>query len=152
MRLGDHLRKLSLGFFKEKDPGDITARLLQDMDKVESIFGHLLPEVISCIILPIVMLLFFFYVDWKMASVVLITTIIAIFFLRIIQKVTGYVARRRIASENYAVSRVLEYLQGIKTLKTFNLIGAGFYRLKKALKKSAKRECEIRIMDILRRG
>lgn len=134
IRLGDHLRKLSLGFFKKRDPGDITALLLQDMDKVETAFGHLLPEVVSCIVLPIVLLLFFFYVDWKMASVVLITAIIAGCFLWIIRKVTDYVARKRIASENYAVSRVLEYLQGIKTLKVFNLTGTGFVRLKKALK------------------
>ena len=135
IRLGDHLRRLSMGFFKRRDPGDITALLLQDMDKVEHIFGHLFAEVVACIILPLVLLLFFFYVDWKMASVVLITVLIAACFLLISQKITDYVSRKRIASENNAVSRTLEYLQGIKTLKAFNLTGTEFVRLKKALKK-----------------
>ena len=31
-----------MGFFKKRDPGDITALLLQDMAKVEQVFSHIL--------------------------------------------------------------------------------------------------------------
>ncbi|GAH96125.1 unnamed protein product, partial [marine sediment metagenome] len=61
LRLGEHLRKLSMGFFKRKDPGDITALLLQDMKKVEEIFGHIFYDIIACVTLVFVMALFFFF-------------------------------------------------------------------------------------------
>lgn len=66
-----------------------------------------------------------------MASVVLITVLMAACFLLMTQKITACVGRKRIKSENDAASRMLEYLQGIKTLKAFNLIGTEFVRLKK---------------------
>ncbi len=58
LRLGDHLRRLSLGFFKKRDPGDISALLLQDMAKVESIFGHFFLDAMACLVLSAMMCAF----------------------------------------------------------------------------------------------
>jgi ATP-binding cassette subfamily B protein len=135
LRLGEHLRKLSMGFFKRKDPGDITALLLQDMTKVETTFSHLFIDTIAFVTLPFVMALFFFFIDWRMASVMVVSVFIAIPVLLIGQKVISYFGKKHIASRNNAVSRMLEYIQGIKTLKAFNLTGTKFIRLEKSFKK-----------------
>ncbi|MCK4733415.1 MAG: ABC transporter ATP-binding protein [Methanophagales archaeon] len=135
LRLGEHLRKLSMGFFKRKDPGDITALLLQDMTKVETTFSHLFIDTIAFVTLPFVMALFFFFIDWRMASVMVVSVFIAIPVLLIGQKVISYFGKKHIASRNNAVSRMLEYIQGIKTLKAFNLTGIKFIRLEKSFKK-----------------
>ena len=135
LRLGEHLRKLSMGFFKRKDPGDITALLLQDMTKVEMMFSHLFIDTIAFVTLPFVMALFFFFIDWRMASVMVVSVFIAIPVLLIGQKVISYFGKKHIASRNNAVSRMLEYIQGIKTLKAFNLTGTKFIRLEKSFRK-----------------
>jgi len=135
LRLGEHLRKLSMGFFKRRDPGDITALLLQDMTKVENTFSHLFIDIIACVILCSVMALFFFFIDWRMALTMVISVLVAIPLLLIGQKVVAYLGKKRIASSNNAVSRMLEYLQGIKVLKAFSLTGTKFIRLEKAFKK-----------------
>jgi len=135
LRLGEHLRKLSMGFFKRRDPGDITTLLLQDMTKVENIFSHYFIDIIGCVVLPFVMALFFFFIDWRMSLVMVVSVLIAIPVLLIGQKILVYFGKKQIASVNNAVSRMLEYLQGIKTLKSFNLTGAKFVRLEKAFKK-----------------
>ena len=135
LRLGEHLRRLSMGFFKRRDPGDITALLLQDMRKVEEIFSQLFVDIIACVALCSVMALFFFFIDWRMALAMLCSVLIAIPLLLIGQKVVAYLGSKQIASRNNAVSRMLEYLQGIKTLKAFNLTGTKFIRLEKAFKK-----------------
>ena len=135
LRLGEHLRRLSMGFFKRRDPGDITALLLQDMFKVENIFNHYFMDIIACVGLCSVMALFFFFIDWRMALAMVISVLIAIPVLLIGQKILVYFGKKQIASQNNAVSRMLEYLQGIKTLKSFNLTGAKFIRLEKAFKK-----------------
>ena len=133
--LGEHLRKLSMGFFKRRDPGDITALLLQDMKKVEEIFTHYFIDIIACVILCSVMALFFFFIDWRMALAMIVSVLIAIPLLLIAQKIVAYFGKKHIASRNNAVSRMLEYLQGIKPLKAFSLTGTKFIRLEKAFKK-----------------
>ena len=135
LRLGEHLRKLSMGFFKRRDPGDITALLLQDMLKVEEIFSHLFVDIIASVALCSVLALFFFFIDWRMALAMILSVVIAIPVLLIAQKVIAYLGSKQIASRNNAVSMMLEYLQGIKTLKAFNLTGAKFIRLEKGFKK-----------------
>ena len=135
LRLGEHLRRLSMGFFKRRDPGDITALLLQDMTKVEHTFNHLFIDIIACVILCFVMALFFFFIDWRMASVMIVSVLIAIPLLLIAQKIVAHFGKKHIASRNNAVSRMLEYLQGIKALKAFSLTGTKFIRLEKAFKK-----------------
>jgi ATP-binding cassette subfamily B protein len=135
LRLGEHLRKLSMGFFKRRDPGDITALLLQDMLKVEEIFSHLFVDIIASVALCSVLALLFFFIDWRMALAMILSVVIAIPVLLIAQKVIAYLGSKQIASRNNAVSMMLEYLQGIKTLKAFNLTGAKFIRLEKGFKK-----------------
>lgn len=135
LRLGEHLRKLSMGFFKRRDPGDITALLLQDMKKVEETFSHLFVDIIASVALCSVLALFFLFIDWRMSLAMILSVGIAIPVLLIGQKVVAYLGSKQIASRNNAVSRMLEYLQGIKTLKAFNLTGAKFIRLEKAFKK-----------------
>ncbi len=135
LRLGEHLRSLSMGFFKRKDPGDITALLLQDMQKVEEIFSHYFVDIIASVVLCSVIALVFFFIDWRMALAMIFSVLIAIPVLLIAQKLVVYLGSKQIASRNNVVSRMLEYLQGIKVLKTFNLTGTKFIRLEKAFKK-----------------
>jgi ATP-binding cassette subfamily B protein len=135
LRLGEHLRRLSMGFFKRRDPGDITALLLQDMRKVEEIFSQLFVDIIACVALCSVMALFFFFIDWRMALAMVISVAVAIPLLLIGQKIVVYLGSKQIASRNNVASRMLEYLQGMKVLKAFNLTGTKFIRLEKAFKK-----------------
>ncbi len=68
--LGERLRKLPMGFFKGRDPGDITALLLQDYTNIETMLSHLLMDAIGSIALPLVFLLFLFPIDWRMTLVI----------------------------------------------------------------------------------
>ncbi len=135
LSLGDHLRKLSLGFFKKRDPGDISALLLQDMAKVELVFSHFFIDAIACIILPLMMAGFFFMVDWRMALLMILSVILALPALWGAQKIVVYFGKKHVASRNLTSSRLLEYLGGIKVLMAFNLTGKNFKRLDRIMRK-----------------
>ncbi len=135
LKLGEHLRRLSLGFFKKRDPGDITALLLQDLDKVEQVFSHLYNEIISSFVIAITIASFMFFTDWRLALSAIIVVPIAIPVLLIGQKIIAYFGKKHIKSRNHAVSRFLEYLQGIKVIKAFNLKGEKFKNLDDSFKK-----------------
>jgi len=85
LKLGEHLRKLSLGFFKKRDPGDITALLLQDLDKVEQVFSHFYNEIISSFVIAATIASFMFFIDWRLALAAIVVIPIAIPALLICQ-------------------------------------------------------------------
>jgi ATP-binding cassette subfamily B protein len=138
LKLGDHLRKLSLGFFKKRDPGDISSLLLQDMAKVETIFSHFFIDAIACIILPLIMACFFFLIDWRMTTLMVFAVMIAIPSLLGSQKIIAYLGQKHVDTRNRTASRLLEYLQGIKVLKAFNLTGRNFKQLDYIMRKLCK--------------
>lgn len=135
LTLGDHLRKLSMGFFKKRDPGDITSLLLQDMSKVEMVFSHFFIDAISCLIIPAIMAVIFLFANIKMTALMLTSVLIAVPSLMAAQKIISFYGKKHLKTRNRVASRVLEYLQGIKVLKAFNLTGNGFKRLDLTLKK-----------------
>jgi len=134
LRLGEHLRKLPMSFYKTRDPGDITALMLQDMDKVEIVFSHNYHDVIAAIVTPLVTLVFLFFVDWRMALAVIVTVPLALPVLALSQKVIAYFGEKQIAARNESISRMLEYVQGIQDIKAFNMTGSRFTRLDDSLK------------------
>ncbi len=129
LRLGDHLRSLPLGFFKQRDPGDISGLLMQDMTRVEGVFSHGYMDAMACLILPLMLLTFFLMADIEMSSLILISVILAFTVLFFAQRVISYFGKRQIASRNATMSRMLEYLQGMQVLKAFSLTGKNFTRL-----------------------
>ncbi|MGN7352132.1 ABC transporter transmembrane domain-containing protein [Paenibacillus sp. 2003] len=64
LKLAEHIRHLSLGFFGKRDPGDLTNLILSDYGQVEHTISHNLSQLISAIVLAFGGLLL---VDWRMA-------------------------------------------------------------------------------------
>jgi ATP-binding cassette subfamily B protein len=138
LRLGDHLRTLSLGFFKKRDPGDISALMLQDMAKVEMLFSNLFMDAVAFLILPALMCIFFVAQNIRMTGLMLAAVMLARPALFLAQRVIGYFGHRQITSRNQTASRLLEYLQGITVLKAFSMTGKGFSRLDQTLRRLRK--------------
>ncbi len=130
LSLGDHLRTLSMGFFKGRDPGDITALMLQDYTNVEMLLSHILLDAISALALPVVFLMVLIPYDWRMALVTLAPVPLAVIAAVVARWVVSKVGRRQISAKNDASSRMLEYLDGMKSIKSYNLHGKKFSRLR----------------------
>jgi ATP-binding cassette subfamily B protein len=133
LKLGDHLRTLSLGFFKERDPGEISALMLQDMARVEHLLTHLLNEAAAMLALTALLGLCFLAQDLRLGGLMILTVALGAPALFWGQKLIAKFGARQLASRNKAASAALEYVQGMATLKTFNLTGRGFKRMEAAL-------------------
>ncbi|BDZ71315.1 ABC transporter transmembrane domain-containing protein [Methanobacterium petrolearium] len=138
LKLGEHLRKLPLNFFKRRDPGDVTSLLLQDMTMVEDVFSYLFPDFVSSIVLATFISIFFFVADWRLGIIILISVSIACICLKLAMKLLSYFGRKQLRSRNAAVSRMMEYLVGIKVLKGYNQTGNKFQRMEKSFGKLKK--------------
>lgn len=133
LNLGEHLRKLPMGFFKGRDPGDITALMLADMAFVEQIFTHLIGDVVAAFTIPAVLALFLLVLDWRLALVAVVTVLASLPFLYLSQALIRRFGSVLQDARVEAGNRLLEYLQGIRYIKAYNLTGTRFRRLESSL-------------------
>ena len=133
LRLGEKLRRLSLGFFKNNDPGDVTSRMLHDVNKAEEVFSHNLPDLVSAVVVPILLGIFLCFINLKLAMVLFAVTALSMIFFAIARKVIETLGKKHLKAINAASSRILEYANTIKTLKAYDMTGSGFKELDRSM-------------------
>ena len=130
--LAEHLRKLSLGFFSRHDPGDLSSMLITDFAMAETGISHHLPQLMGALVMPILAFFTLLWIDWRMAIAMFIALPLAIGILLISTKVQQKLSNKQIEAKINAGNRLEEYLQGIRVMKAYNLVGDKFIRLKDA--------------------
>ena len=143
IEMGEHLKKLSMGFFSNRDAGDLSTVLLRDYSEIENFAQQILPQVATILIrftLAIIVLSAF---DVKMMLAVFIVIPLALPFALISMKRMEKEGALLQRSQQEAASGILEYVGGIRTLKAFHMAGEQFETLKDTLNK--QREASINI-------
>jgi ATP-binding cassette, subfamily B, bacterial IrtB/YbtQ len=131
LTIADHIRKLSMGFFNSRDPGDIGAYLINDYANIEFLLSHILPQMAGALAMPLVLLIFLAFMHWQMALASALVIPVAIPMVFISRAIIAYFGKKHQAARIESSSRMLEYLQGMKLIKAFNLTGEKFDRMKK---------------------
>lgn len=138
LKLGEKLRRLSLGFFKSNDPGDVTSRMLHDVNKAEEILSHNLPDVISAMIVPLLLGGFLATINSQLSLYLLGIVVLSFVFFIIGRKLITVLGKVHLSILNRASSRILEYSRTIKPLKAYDMTGDRFEQLDKAMIKLKK--------------
>lgn len=123
IKLGNHIQKFSLGFFKQRDPGEIASIVLQDVANFEGIFGHSIGNLASAAFGTALLSVFLFVYDWRLALCLLLALPLIYPFLRIANYFVSSLGKKQIAARNTVGARFLEYVQGIRHLKSYGLTG-----------------------------
>ena len=126
--LAEHLRKLSLGFLSRRDPGDLSSMLITDFTMAETGISHHLPQLMGALVMPVLAFLGLLWIDWRMAVALPLAVGILLGSTYLQYKLSG----KQIAAKINAGNRLEEYLQGIRVMKAYNLLGDKFVRLKNA--------------------
>jgi ATP-binding cassette, subfamily B, bacterial IrtB/YbtQ len=133
LKLGEKLRRLSLSFFKSNDPGNVTSRMLHDVNKAEEVFSHNLPDIVSAIVVPLLLGVFLCFVNLKLSFILFGITAFAMLFFTVARKVIQIMGKKHLEAINHASSRILEYARTIKTLKSYDMTGSSFSELDKSM-------------------
>lgn len=144
LRLGEHIRKLPLGFFTSHDTGELSNKTLDNVNKVEQIITMLLPEFISTFVLSILVAFGLFYIDYRMAIATIITMPMALGLLVWAKKIMHVRGKALYQSSEDLANGIIEFVSGIKFIKSFNNSGKKLDDLVKKMddfkKKSLKTE------------
>lgn len=132
LSLAEHLRKLSLGFLSKRDPGDLSSMLVTDFMMAETGISHHLPQLMGAIVMPVLAFASLVWIDWRMAVSMFAALPLALLVLWTSTKAQRKLSGRQIQAKINAGNRLEEYLQGIRVMKAYNLIGDRFVRLRDA--------------------
>ena len=114
-----HLKKLSLGFFKEHSTGELTNIIQHDVEQVEVYLAHGLPEIMSAMVIPVIVLISMFTVDYRLAFAML--TGIPLMFL--VKKFSQNIMKKNFQiyfnQESKMQEELMEYVKNISVIKAF---------------------------------
>ena len=132
LSLAEHLRKLSLGFLSQRAPGDLSSMLITDFSMAETGISHHLPQLMGAVVMPVLAFASLIWIDWRMAVAMFAALPLALFILWVSTSVQKKLSGSQVQAKINAGSRFEEYLQGIRVVKAYNLLGAHFDRLRDA--------------------
>lgn len=127
------LEKLPLGVVENKGIGTLKKVFVDDIDSLELLLAHGVPEGVSNLFGIIVIYLFLIFIDWKLALLAAITIPLGMMAM-ILMYSTG---NKRMAdyykSGQIMNNTIIEYVNGMEVVKVFNKSGESYEKLKKSI-------------------
>ena len=136
LSMGDKLKRIPMGYFNDQSLGELTGIATTVLDEVESAGAMVLVTILGGLINSAVMLLCVLFWDWRIGLLALAGMALYLLLLSRMEKQSAKIAPKRQRDEARLVEAVLEQLQGISVIKSFNLTGKGDKRIRHALEDS----------------
>ena len=123
MRLGDHLRKLPMGYFTEGNMGKISTVLCTDMVFIEECCMTVLSELVTFMISQGLMTLMMFAMDVRLGIAALTVIIAFVIVGNCMMKTTLAHSKTKQEGSESLTEEVLDFAEGIGIIKSFNMLG-----------------------------
>ena len=137
-QLGDHLRKLPMGFFTEGNMGKISSVLSTDMVFIEENCMAVLAEVMTFMISQGLMIVMMFFMSWKIGILTLVITGVFVLIGNLMLKNTLDHSEKKQEYSEHLTDAVLDFVEGIGIIKSYNLLG----ERSKSLTDNFKKSCD----------
>ena len=134
--IGDKIKRVPMGYFNDQSLGELTGITTTVLDEVESAGSMVLVNILGGLINSLVMLLCVLFWDWRIGLLALAGMLLYLLLLSGMEKKSAQIAPKRQRDEARLVEAVLEQLQGMSVIKSFNLTGKGDQRVHQALEDS----------------
>ncbi len=145
LRLGDHLRKLPMGYFTEGNMGKISSVLSTDMVFIEENCMGVLSELVTFIISQGIMTVMMFVMDIRLGLLSLLVVAAFIIVGNLMLKMsTEHSIIKQEASESLT-EEVLDFAEGIGIIKSYNMLGDKSKRLTDEFEKSCEKSIDFEV-------
>lgn len=136
IEIGNKLKSVPMGYFNHNNLGEITGVATSVLEEVEFTAPMVLVNILGGFINAVVFMLMILVFDWRIGLIVVAGTALYLIVTSNMEKKSANVAPKRQAATAHLVSAVLEQIQGMSVIKSFNLTGKGDKNLQEALEKS----------------
>ncbi len=131
--IAERLKKVPMGYFNDSNLDQVTGITTTVLDVVENQGANVLVLILSGLMNSVVFLICVLFFDWRLGLIELIGMAVYLLITSSMEKKSRALSPVRQRNEAALVSRVLESLQGMSVIKSFNLTGKGDEALKKAI-------------------
>lgn len=143
LEAGERLKKAPMGYYSEKNLGEIQMTLTTDMNALESsamsVVENILGSLIYAAICTLVLLLF----SWKIGLITLAGLAIGMILLNVIQNGAEKAMPMRFHAQEEMTERTLEFVQGNMVMRLFGTGQDGLNRVKEAFQKKQKADIHL---------
>lgn len=135
LRLRTSLQKrfeqLPLGFIQDKGTGTIKKLFVDDVDSLEVLLAHSLPEGIANLMVPLVIYVVMFFIDWKLALLSLASIPVSFAAMMIMYSVGMKKMGPYYMAGQKMNNTIIEYINGMEVVKVFNRDTESYERFRK---------------------
>lgn len=136
-KMCEKLTRVSMGCVLKRSSGETKNIMVERVDAIEPTLAHMVPEMTSKLLAPVIIAICVFVIDWRVALWSLITLPVGIIAMMAMRR--GYeekFARYVRAGKNLNATAV-EYINGIEVIKTFTQTASTYKKFADAAHESA---------------
>ena len=141
--LAEKLRRLPLGYFARRDPGDLVNMIMGDFLLLETAISHQVPQMVGGLVLPVIAFVGLCFWNPLMAVAMFVSLPAAALVLVLSTRLQNWLSQKHMRAKIDAGNRIQEYMNGIRVIKAYNLAGDRFARLENAFRSFMKESIRI---------
>ncbi len=120
------LEKQPLGNISELGTGRIKKIFTDDIDQIELLLAHAIPEGIANIFIPLLILVILFITDWRMGLLTFVPLMAGLFSMGMMMKAGFAQMNAYYESAAKMNNTIIEYVNGMEVVKVFNKDGDSY--------------------------
>ena len=138
IKIGNLLKGVPMGFFNENSLGEVTGVCTTVLGNIEMLVPMVLVDIMGGLIGTVVFTAMILIFEWRVGLVACAGIFVYFLIVSSMEKKSAAIAPNAQKSQTALTSAVLEYVQGMGIVKSFNLSGRGDKRAQDALEFNRK--------------
>lgn len=120
LRMLEKLPKMPLGEIISVPSGNFKQIIVDQVESMEKPLAHLLPEMTSNLLGSLSIFIYLLFLDWRMALLSLVSIPVGMLFMGLVMKNYAVQYEGSVKVNREMNSAIIEYVNGIEVIKTFN--------------------------------
>ncbi len=138
IKIGNLLKGVPMGFFNENSLGEVTGVCTTVLGNIETMVPMVLVNILSGLVGTVVFTALILIFDWRIGLIAAAGILLYCLILSSMERKSADIAPDVQKSQTALTSAVLEYVQGMSVVKSFNLSGKGDRKVQDTLEYNRK--------------
>ena len=130
-RCTEKLTRMPLGAVLAQSSGALKNTLIERIDSIETTLAHIVPEFTANLLIPVIITVYIFTIDWRMGLASLATVPLGMFFYIWMMATSAGFYQATIDNTKALNNTAVEYINGIQVIKVFGKTKSSYERFVK---------------------
>ena len=148
IKIAEHLRYLPMGYFNSNSIGEISSVTTNTMEMLGDIAARVVMLTTQGILETTMIVLMILIFDWRIGLISAAGVVIFFVINSIMQKAGKSDSEKKVQCDTELISQIMEYIQGISEVKSYNLLGKQAKRLNDANEACAKINTKMELLFV----